>query len=49
METYQTQNGYEVTGLQLELLRSEILIASNYSMTNEELLRMIDLFKLGLI
>ena len=49
METYQTKNGYEVTELQLELLRSEILIASNYRMSDDELLRMIDLFKLGLI
>jgi hypothetical protein len=49
METYQTQNGYEVTALQLELLRSEILLACGYSMTNDELLRMVDLFKLGLV
>jgi len=49
METYQTLEGYEVTALQLELLRSEILLATKESVSNEILLRMIDLFKLGLI
>ena len=45
MEEFTTELGYTVSSVQMTLIRSEVLLATSELLTDEEILRLVDIMK----